>query len=346
MRFRCSLSRRVLLALLLWILPTSGWAQATRITSGATLPVSGVAGNVYIKTGTAAGFYYYISGWVGPFVTPFVTPTGSPSSGNLPVFSSATSITNGNLSGDVTTTNTLATTIVTGVVSNAKLATMATASLKGRTTAGTGAVEDLTATQATALLNAMVGDSGAGGTKGLVPAPAAGDAAAGKFLKAGGTWSAPAGAGDVVGPGSASNGHLAVFDGTTGKLIKDGGAVPSGGSRAITFVVDGGGSALTTGIKADVYVPYAATITAVTMLADQSGSVVVDIWKDTYGNYPPTVADTITASAKPTITTAVKSQDNTLTGWTTVITAGDTLRFNIDSATTITKLNLTLTVTP
>lgn len=39
----------------------------------------------------------------------------------------------------------------------------------------------------------MVGDSGAGGTKGAVPAPAAGDAAAGKFLKADGTWAAPGG---------------------------------------------------------------------------------------------------------------------------------------------------------
>lgn len=48
-----------------------------------------------------------------------------------------------------------------------------------------------TATQATALLNAMVGDSGSGGTKGLAPAPAAGDAAALKYLKADGTWAVP-----------------------------------------------------------------------------------------------------------------------------------------------------------
>jgi hypothetical protein len=45
-----------------------------------------------------------------------------------------------------------------------------------------------TPTQVTADLIAMVGDSGSGGTKGLVPAPASGDAAAGKFLKADGTW--------------------------------------------------------------------------------------------------------------------------------------------------------------
>lgn len=38
-------------------------------------------------------------------------------------------------------------------------------------------------------VNTLVGDSGSGGTKGLAPAPAAGDGAAGKFLKADGTWS-------------------------------------------------------------------------------------------------------------------------------------------------------------
>jgi len=38
---------------------------------------------------------------------------------------------------------------------------------------------------------------------------------------------ATAGTGDVVGPGSATSGHMAVFSGTSGKLIADGGAVPS-----------------------------------------------------------------------------------------------------------------------
>lgn len=47
----------------------------------------------------------------------------------------------------------------------------------------------LTQAQATALLNVFIGDSGSGGLQGLVPAPAAGDAAALKFLKADGTWS-------------------------------------------------------------------------------------------------------------------------------------------------------------
>jgi len=118
-----------------------------------------------------------------------------------------------------------------------------------------------------------------------------------------------------------------------------------GATSAIVLQINGGGSPITTGIKADLYIPAARTLTAVTMLADQSGSIVVDIWKDTYANYPPTVADTITAAAKPTISSATKSQDNTLTGWTTAVSAGDTLRFNVDSATSITRLALILTTT-
>jgi hypothetical protein len=47
---------------------------------------------------------------------------------------------------------------------------------------------NISAANATAALNPFVGDSGSGGTKGLVPAPAAGDAAAQKFLSAGGGW--------------------------------------------------------------------------------------------------------------------------------------------------------------
>lgn len=101
------------------------------------------------------------------------------------------------LTGDVTGSGTgsFATTIGANKVTLGMLAQVATARFLGRTTAGTGDVESLTAAQATALLDAMVGDSGSGGTKGLVPAPASGDAAAGKFLKADGTWAAPAGGG-------------------------------------------------------------------------------------------------------------------------------------------------------
>ena len=115
-------------------------------------------------------------------------------------------------------------------------------------------------------------------------------------------------------------------------------------SADVMLIIDGSGAELTTGIKADIEVPFGCEIQRVTLLADQSGSVVVDIWKDSYANYPPTDADSITASAVPTITTALKSQDSTLTGWNTSIAAGDTLRFNVDSVTTIQRVLVSLWV--
>jgi len=49
-------------------------------------------------------------------------------------------------------------------------------------------------------LPVMVGDSGSGGEQGVVPAPGAGDTAAGKFLKADGTWQVPPGGEGSPGP--------------------------------------------------------------------------------------------------------------------------------------------------
>jgi len=113
---------------------------------------------------------------------------------------------------------------------------------------------------------------------------------------------------------------------------------------SLTFVIDGGGSAISTGEKGHLEVPFACTILQATLLADQSGSIVVDIWKDTYANFPPTDADSITASAPPTISSAQKSQDSMLSGWTTSIAAGDILAFNVDSAATITRCTVALKV--
>ena len=52
----------------------------------------------------------------------------------------------------------------------------------------------------------VVGDSGSGGTKGLVPAPGAGDAALGKYLDAFGLWSNPAPCVRIESYGGSSNG--------------------------------------------------------------------------------------------------------------------------------------------
>lgn len=168
-----------------------------------------------------------------------------------------------------------------------------------------------------------------------------------------------AGTGDVVGPAASVASEIALYDGITGKLIKratgtgfvralSGVAVVTKLRRTIGLIIGDGTTTIATGVQGFVSVPITCTIVAVRLLSSDaaatSGSIVVDIWKDTYVNYPPTVADTITAAAKPTISAAIKSEDTTLTGWTVAITAGDVLGFKVDSITSLKRVNVELSV--
>jgi hypothetical protein len=86
-------------------------------------------------------------------------------------------------------------------------------------------IGSLTNTQATALLDNFVGDSGSGGTKGLVPAPISGDAAANKYLKADGTWNAISLNGYLKADGSVpltANWDVGAFEVTAESLKVDG----------------------------------------------------------------------------------------------------------------------------
>jgi hypothetical protein len=132
----------------------------------------------------------------------------------------ATVTTNANLTGPVTSVGN-ATSVANNAITNAMLDQMAQHTFKGNNTGATANALDLTATQLTAELNSFVGDSGAGGTKGLVPAPASGDAAANKYLHADGTWRIIAGGGDVSSNTATSVvNEIALFADTSGKLLK------------------------------------------------------------------------------------------------------------------------------
>lgn len=116
-------------------------------------------------------------------------------------------------------------------------------------------------------------------------------------------------------------------------------------TTAVEYVVDGAGTALTTGDKGCLRIPFACTINDVMLIADTSGSIVMNIHKVAYASYTAGFTGSICASAKPTITSTVKSLDTTLTGWTTAVAVNDILRFNIDSVSTITRILIALKVT-
>jgi hypothetical protein len=131
----------------------------------------------------------------------------------------------GYLGGDVANSGSTVT-IAPDAVTNAKSANMAQSTIKGRAAAaGTGDPTDLTATQATAILDAFTGDSGSGGVKGLVPAPASGDAAAGKFLKADGTWGATPAAGNYTYQTKTANYNILTSDNLLGASAASGSVV-------------------------------------------------------------------------------------------------------------------------
>jgi hypothetical protein len=108
----------------------------------------------------------------------------------------------------------------------------------------------------------------------------------------------------------------------------------------------GNSSALTApAANIDVVVPSACTIKGVRIYTTGgNGSCVVDIWKSNHAGFPALDADSITAAAVPTITAAAKYSDDTLTGWTTALAAGDVLRFNLDSTSTFTRISIFLIV--
>jgi hypothetical protein len=142
---------------------------------------------------------------------------------------------------------------------------------------------------------------------------------------------------------SASPGNNMVY-GTTGAGVKGWKADPSGGGADnFGITIDGGGSAITTGSKGYREIPYAGTITGWTILAKESGSCVIDVKKCTYSGFPTTT--TIAGTEKPTLSSAQKNQDLSLSSWTTSVTAGDIFEFVVDSASTVTRVHLFIEIT-
>ncbi|MBK7801017.1 MAG: hypothetical protein IPJ53_18150 [Saprospiraceae bacterium] len=151
-------------------------------------------------------------------------------------------------------------------------------------------------------------------------------------------------------PGSPGSGYKRIYAKSDGQIY----AKDSSGNEVlyttsefdIVYIIDGGGSVITTGVKGGLFISFPYKIIEWTLAsidpATTSGSIVLDIWTDTQANFPPTVGDTITAAAKPTITTSTKGQSSTLTGWTVSQTAGRWVYFNVDSVTSLKMVAITL----
>lgn len=206
------------------------------------------------------------------------------------------------LTGDVTASGSgsVAATIASAAVTNAKLANMAAHTYKGNNTGISAVPLDVTSTQLTADLNQFTSS-----LQGLAPSSGGGTT---NFLRADGTWAAPTAASTT--------------------------------SFGATF--DGGGSVIATGFKGYLVIPYAGTIKSWTILASTSGSIVVDVLKSSYAGFPPSVS--IAGSELPTLSSQSKNQNLTISTWTASVSAGDIIEFTVNSASVVTYVTLSITV--
>jgi archaellum component FlaG (FlaF/FlaG flagellin family) len=113
-------------------------------------------------------------------------------------------------------------------------------------------------------------------------------------------------------------------------------------TKTVTFVIDGGSSVPLIGAYASIVIPFAGTITGWKIVLDVSGSCVLDLWK--LNAAKPTIANTITAAAKPTLVTSAYVASSTLTGWTTAVVVNDIMTINLDSVTTCKRITLQLEI--
>lgn len=143
-------------------------------------------------------------------------------------FNGTGSIRTSAFTGDVTkTAGGTALTIANSAVTLPKMADLAASTFIGRVTGSTGAPEALTATQATSLINTFSST-----LKGLVPASGGGTT---NFLRADGSFAAPAGGGTVTNTGNLTANSLVL-----GNAVTD--------TKVVAGIVSDGVSKITTGV--------------------------------------------------------------------------------------------------
>ncbi len=169
--------------------------------------------------------------------------------------------------------------------------------------------QNISAADATAILNAFVGDAGSGGTKGIVPAPATGDAT--KFLKGDGSWASIPGGGDALtsnplsqfaattstqlaGVISDETGTGALVFASSPTLVTPALGTPASGTltNCTGLPVSTGVSGLGTGVATFLATPSSANLRSV--LTDETGTGAA-----VFANSPALTTPTITTSIDP-----------------------------------------------
>lgn len=143
----------------------------------------------------------------------------------------------------------------------------------------------------------------------------------------------PTGTGDTLNIVAGTNMTITTNPGTNELTFDSTGGV---NEDSFGLVVDGGGSAITTGSKGYKYIPWDCTVTGWSILSDISGSAVVDVKRS---------GVSLAGTEKPTLSASTNNSDLSLSTWTTSLLAGDVVEFVVDSAASLTRITSTILVT-
>lgn len=115
---------------------------------------------------------------------------------------------------------------------------------------------------------------------------------------------------------------------------------------SIMYVVDGGGSAIATGMKGFIEAPFSGSLEEIRLFADQSaGDISIDILRDVYANYPPD--DTWDKMGNPVTISGTNKSEDDLSGWLAsdrMFSAGDIFAFYVTSCSTHQRVTISMTV--
>jgi hypothetical protein len=103
--------------------------------------------------------------------------------------------------------------------------------------------------------------------------------------------------------------------------------------KNLSLTVNAGSSTVSSGVKGIITVPFNGQILGWSIIANQSGSVVFDIYKDSFTNftYPGSAINTITGTNKPQLSGSYKYESFNLSSWDVAVSKYDVLTVNIDS---------------
>jgi hypothetical protein len=118
-----------------------------------------------------------------------------------------------------------------------------------------------------------------------------------------------------------------------------------GHAGGLGITIDGARGVISSGQKGYLSIPFSGIMNSWEIYSDVSGSTEVDVWKSTFATFPPTSANTITDSNRIRLTNAREGRSTNLSAWTQSFDTGDVLAFNVISASTVTRLNILISIT-